>query len=290
MTSGAVSASHLLAVAARRLEAAGIPTGEARTEARLLLLHTLGVGREELVLRPERAVSSSEAARFEAFVARRARREPLAYLTGKRAFYGLEFVVSPAVLIPRPETELLVEATLHHLSSGSGRRVADVGTGSGAIAVAVARCAPDAHVWASDISPDALGVARRNAGCREVHPRITFVQGDALAPLAPFAPFDVIVSNPPYIAASAIDTLMPEVRDWEPRIALGVEEDPFFFYKRFALGAPALLAPGGLLVVEVGADQAEPVAILWRGAGLEAVSIQTDYAGIGRVVRGVKAR
>ncbi len=164
--------------------------------------------------------------------------------------------------------------------------MADVGTGSGAIAVAVAVNAPRAHVWASDISAEALAVARRNAERHGVSSCITFVQGDALSPLLPFAPFDVIVSNPPYIAAADIEALLPEVRDWEPRIALGTRDDALFFFRHFAREAPALLAPGGLLLVEVGQGQAEAVADLWRDARLRTVEILPDYSGIGRVVRG----
>ena len=279
---GGGSVEDLLRAATQRLEAAGIPAGEARAEARMLLAEALGVSREELRLRPERRVTAGDAGRFASLIARRARREPLAYITGRRAFYGMEFVVSPAVLIPRPETEFLVETALRQ----GGRRIADVGTGSGAIAVAVAVHAPEARLWASDISPDALAVAERNAARHGVSSHITFVAGNALDPLAPFAPFDVIVSNPPYIAAADVEALLPEVRDWEPRIALGTHHDALFFYRRFAREAPALLAPDGLLAVEVGQGQADAVAELWRGAGLTDVQTVPDYSGIARVVRG----
>ncbi len=285
------SANHLLLAATRRLEAAGIVSDEARVEGRVLLEAATGRTRTDLRLRPEQPVTTDEAARFDALVARREAREPLAYVIGKREFYGLPFFVSPAVLIPRPETEFLVEAVLRHLNGKLGARIADVGTGSGAIAVAVAANAPGdyAHVWAADVSPDALTVAEENARRHDVSDQVTFLLGDALAPLAPFAPFDVIASNPPYIAPNDLKKLQPEVRDWEPRIALGTHPDPLHFYRLFAAQAPRLLAPGGLLAVEVGQGQADAVTALWRGAaGLKNVSVTNDYAQIGRVVTGWK--
>ena len=281
------SLSHLLLAATRRLEAAGIPADEARAEARLLLQAALGLSREQIYLRPDADVNQAGAARFDSLVARRERREPLAYITGTRAFYGLDFVVSPAVLIPRPETELLVEAALRHLEGVETPRVADVGTGSGCIAVALAAHLPRARVWGSDISVEALDVARANAVRHGVAARTTFAEGDCLRPLIPYAPFDAILSNPPYIGEREVETLMPEVRDWEPRLALTPGEDASAFYRRLANEAPALLAAGGLLAVEVGQGQAESVAALWTEAGLKDVNILPDCAGIGRVVRGM---
>jgi release factor glutamine methyltransferase len=286
------SVTDALRQASQRLRAAGIEPRDAVLEARLLLAHALGVTMEALYLRPEHCFSSDKAVLFDALLARRARRAPLAYLTGTRGFYGLEYEVSPAVLIPRPETEFLVEAVLREFEALTPRppllSIADVGTGSGCVAVAVAVHAPDARVFASDISPDALAVARRNAERHGVGGRVTFAEGDLLAPLGAFAPFDVIASNPPYIAAADVETLMPEVRDWEPRSALGTHDDALHFYRRFAAEAPPLLAPGGLLAVEVGRGQAEAVAQLWRGAGLVDVAVTNDYAGIGRVACGRK--
>lgn len=280
--------SQRLAAAARRLTAAGIPPEEARIEARLLLLHALGISGEELRLRPDRNMTPEEAARYESLIVRRERREPLAYLTGTRAFYGLDFLVTPAVLIPRPETEFLVEAILRHIASEQGVRcVADVGTGSGCIAVAIAVSAPKARVFGSDVSPDALAVAQRNAERHGVAAdRVTFHEGDLLTPLVSHGPFAVIASNPPYIAPEEIAALAPEVHDHEPRLALGTRPDPLHFYRRLAAEAPTHLSPGGLLAVEVGQGQAESVAELWRAAGLRKVETIADYAGIGRVVTG----
>lgn len=285
------SASHLLLAAARRLEAAGIDSNEARVEARVLLEFVTGRSRTDFRLRPEQPVTEKEAARFDALVARRARREPLAYITGEREFYDLLFHVTPAVLVPRPETEFLVEAVLLHVTATNkpAVRIADIGVGSGAVAVAVAVNAPPGtgtHVWATDVSPAALAAAEQNARRHGVGDRITFLLGDALAPIATVAPFDVIASNPPYIAPAEIPTLAPEVRDWEPRVALGTHGDALHFYRVFAAQAPGLLAPGGRLAVEVGQGQADAVADLWGAAGLKNVVVTNDYAGIGRVVIG----
>ena len=283
------SVNHLLYAAARRLKAAGIDDDAARVEARVLLETALGVSRVELRLRPERNVTAGEAARFDLLVSRREAREPLAYIVGEREFYGLRFFVSPAVLVPRPETEFLVEAVLRHVAGRETARVADVGTGSGAIAVAVAVNGPGTRVWATDVSGDALAVAARNLARHGLEDRVTLLEGDTLVPLEGFAPFDVIASNPPYVAPGEIEALAPEVRDWEPRVALGTHADALHFYRVFAARAPALLAPGGLLVVEVGRNQAQAVAELWRSAGLTNVIVENDYAGIGRVVTGLAA-
>ncbi len=282
-----------LTAATTGLQAGGIGDADARTEASILLCHTLGVRREELRLRPDRLLSGEEAERFFADVTRRAdTREPLAYITGEREFYGLRFLVSPAVLVPRPETEFLVEAALVHLRQGgmsSAPRIVDVGTGSGCVAVAIAKHAPlGARVWATELSQDAAAVARENVQRNDADAVVTIAEGDLLAPVTIFAPFDVVVSNPPYIAPLEIETLAPEVRDWEPRIALGENADALHFYRRLARETPPLLAPGGLLAVEVGQNQAESVAGLWRDAGLAHVHVINDYARIGRIVAGTK--
>ena len=285
----ACTRAHLALAGSHCLEAAGIPADEARTEALLLLIYALRLSREELRLRPEREATAEDAARYAALLDRRATREPLAYITGTRAFYGLDFVVTPAVLIPRPETEFLVEAALRHIALLPAPRIADIGTGSGAIAISIAANAPAAHVWAADLSAEALAIAAENATRHGITDRITFVEGDLAAPLASFAPFDALVSNPPYIADADVETLMPEVRDWEPRMALGTHADDLHFYRRLAAEAPRLLAPDGLLAVEVGQGQAEAVADLWRAVSLADVAVINDYAGIGRVVRGITA-
>ncbi|MES2463565.1 MAG: peptide chain release factor N(5)-glutamine methyltransferase [Armatimonadota bacterium] len=278
--------SQLQAEGTQRLTAAGIAPAEARAETRLLLSFSSGLSREEIHLRPNIILPGSVSEKFFALLSRRERREPLAYILGEREFYGLSFQVTPAVLIPRPETEFLVEAALTAVKERSAPRVADIGTGSGIIAITLAVRTPQATVFATDISPEALSVAQENARRHRVDNRIVFAEGDLLAPLYAYGPFDAIVSNPPYIAPEAIDTLETEVRDFEPRVALGIHPDPLHFYRRLAVEAPPLLLAGGMLAVEVGQGQAEDVASLWRGDGLTNVSTVRDYAGIERVVLG----
>lgn len=285
--------------ATQRLVAAGIPADEARAEARILALHAFGLTREQLFLRMNSPIIGGQGVgqgdqgdAFDALMVRRASREPLAYLTGEREFYGLTFKVTPAVLIPRPETEHLVENTPFPSEErtarrgGRGRgRFLDLGTGSGCLAVTLAKLHPDTEVWATDLSATALEVARENAARHGV--TVHFRQGDLLAPLPPELCFNVIVSNPPYIARTEAPTLAPEVKDFEPSLALfDTDDDGLGFYRRLATEAVPRLLPGGHLLVEVGAGQAEAVAQLWRQAGLEGVTIVPDLAGIGRVVMG----
>jgi len=280
--SGACTLNHLLLAATRRLSAAGIPDDESRREARLLLGHALGLTPEVLRMHSEREVDAGDAARFEEVVSRRAAREPLAYIVGRREFYGLTFAVTPAVLIPRPETEFVVEAAL----AAAPATVLDVGTGSGCIAIAIAASLPGATVYAIDLSEEALEVARRNAERIGVADRVMFLHGDLLTPVRDSAPFDVIASNPPYIAPEEIERLEPEVRDWEPRLALGTHPNALHVYRRLAAEAPPLLAPGGRLIVEVGQGQADDVLRLWQEAGLTETRSIPDLAGIERVVTG----
>lgn len=268
------------------LEGAGLPPDEAQFEARVILLHAAQISRETLFCNPNGELTPEATERFQYLLSRRKRRVPLAYLLGERGFYGLIFKVTPAVLIPRPETELLVETTLKHIGDRAAR-VVDVGTGSGCIAVAVAKNAPGASMFATDISMEALVVAAGNAARNGLAGAIAFYEDDLLNMSARFAPFDVIVSNPPYIAPEEIERLEPEVRDHEPRIALGTNPDALHFYRRLAVEAPTLLAPGGLLAVEVGQGQADAVMELWRGAGLTEITAIPDYAGIPRVVTGI---
>jgi release factor glutamine methyltransferase len=279
--------ADLLRHAFERLTAAGIEPGDARVEARLLTQHALGLTREQLITRSEDTV---DPAPLEPLLIRREAREPLAYILGEREFYGLPFLVTPAVLIPRPETELLVEAALKHIKNGPWHRlpqVADIGTGSGCIATCITLNCLEANVYATDISEATLEVARRNAARHGAE--ITFLRGDLLAPLPDKHLFNAIVSNPPYIARDEADTLAPEVVDGEPHLALfDLDADGLGFYRRLASDAPKRLAPGGLLAVEVGMGQSGAVARLFEGAGLLDVQTIPDLAGIGRVVRGTK--
>lgn len=270
--------------ATRSLEARGVRG--AATDASILLARVLGTDRAGVYARGERVLTRAELESFRDLVERRGRREPLSYITGEREFMSLPFRVDPRVLIPRPETEILVEEALGRLrrrggAPGRGVRVADVGTGSGAIAVAVAYHLPGCQVVASDVSAGALQVARENACRHGVAPRIAFVAGDGPEPLRPWAPYAAILCNPPYVAEG--EEVDPEVLH-EPREAWYAGPDPLGPYRRL-LGAADLLEPGGFLAVEVGAGRAEAVAELFA-VHLADVTVRADLAGIPRVVVG----
>lgn len=273
--------AEALANAQQKFSGAGIPPAEARMEAILLLRLATKTTREELFLRPDVLLTGGESERFDAFTRRRANREPLAYIIGTREFYGLTFAVTPDVLIPRPETEGVVDAVL---AFSSAAKILDLCTGSGCIAVAVAVHSPLARITATDISKKALAVARSNAERHRVTDRVSFLPGDLFAPIPPGAKFDVIASNPPYIAPNEIERLEPEVRDYEPRIALGIDADALSFYRRIAGQSSAYLAEQGGVVVEVGQGQADAVCVLFHDAGFADVSVIPDLAGIPRVV------
>lgn len=231
--------------------------------AEVLLSHQLEKSRVELYLAFDQPLSSSEVAGYRSLVKRRIRREPLQYITGHKEFWSLEFFVSPMVLIPRPETELLVEEAIrlrdrNLLSNSSKPMILDLGTGSGAIAISLAKEIEGATIWASDISFEALAVARKNAKLRNLDKRIRFCQGDLWQPFSnSSSPFDVIISNPPYIPAEAFKTLPPEVSYYEPRIALDGHENGMHFIKRIIEEGGAYLKPGGWLLIEMDPDQTE---------------------------------
>jgi len=266
------------------LAAAGIDT--ARLDAELLLAHCLQVGRTHLLAHPEQLLTPEQFACFQALAQRRAGREPLAYLTGRRWFYALEFAVTPDALIPRPETELLVEKAVRWLGQRHGRktRVLDVGTGSGAIAVSVAaHAAPEVELLASDVSAESLQIAKQNARKHGVAGRITFLLGDLLDPLP--EPVHLILSNPPYIASAVIPTLMPEVRDHEPRAALDGGPDGLRVIERLLAQAPVHLRPGGAIFLEIGYDQGPAAGVIARQYfPTAAIRIHQDLAGLDRVV------
>lgn len=281
-----MTAAALLRAASERLAAAGIDT--ARLDAEVLLGHVLGLSRAGVYARLRDEVGDDAAARFEALLARRARRAPVAYLTGAQEFWSLPFFVSPDVLIPRPETELIVWSAARERRS-SGRRVSgadaphsilDVGTGSGCIAVALARELPDARITAVDVSPAALAVARRNAARHGVAERIAFVESDVYDALPADATFDLIASNPPYLAPG--DDASPELA-FEPQSALQAGADGLDVIRRLLAGASARLRPDGLLLVEIGAGQADAVLALAGAAGLTA-RVEPDLAGIPRLL------
>lgn len=254
----------------------------ARLDAELLLCDLLGLDRVGLYLNYDRPLEASELAAFRERVGRRARREPLQYILGETEFWSLTFRVSPAVLIPRADTEVLVEEALARVKDPV--QILDVGTGSGAIAVALAHDLPASGVKALDISPEALAIAGENARLNGVQDRVECVQGDLYQ--LPAGPYGLIVSNPPYIPARDIEGLMPEVRDFEPRSALDGGDDGLNCYRALAHQAPALLLAGGWFLCEVGQGQAADVEELLRQQGFEEVFNRADYAGIPRVVGG----
>jgi release factor glutamine methyltransferase len=252
----------------------------ARREAEWLLCAATGLDRVGLYLNFERPLNDVELSAYRAMVARRGRREPLQHILGSQEFCGLDFEVTSSVLIPRYDTETLVDEAIAR--KPHARSVLDIGTGSGCIAVALARRLPDASVTATDISGDALEVARRNAVRHSA--AIEFLQGALLEPVAGRG-FDLIVSNPPYIPRNDIDVLEPEVRDFDPRGALDGGQDGLDIYRALIPAALSHLTPGGWLLVEVGAGQATDVKELFRSiADYEEACIARDPGGIERVV------
>ena len=258
-----------------------------RLELRMLLSHVLGLSRIELITQDQRIIAGPELARFEALVTRREQGEPMAYLLGWREFYGLHFQVSPAVLIPRPETELLLELALARLpgvSAGSRMaRVLDMGTGSGVLAVALAHTRPDCEVSALDNSAGALMVAHANARQHQV--TVSFIQSDWYQALPVDACFDLIMSNPPYIQAQDSHLAQGDLR-FEPLGALTDHADGLSALRQIAAGAARHLAAGGWLLMEHGYDQAAAVRALLAAHGFGEVQSWRDLAGIERVSGG----
>lgn len=287
-----ITVGTLLAQAEVRLAACGIES--ARLDAEVLLAHALGVERGRLAAMPaaggRTAVDEKAAAAFRGLVRRRALREPVAYITGRREFWSLELEVNPAVLIPRPETELLVEEALAALAasappgSGSrGPRVADVGTGSGAVALALAAERPDAFITATDISREALEVARRNARRHGCDSRVALVQADLLEGVP--GPFGMVVSNPPYVGLDERESLMPEVRRYEPAPALFAGREGMEVIARLVGQAADHLVPGGWLLMEIASARCAGIVEMIRSAGIwHDLSVRDDYAGLPRIV------
>ncbi|KIG09785.1 peptide chain release factor N(5)-glutamine methyltransferase [Caballeronia concitans] len=255
-------------------------------ETRVLLMHVLGWRRTELITRDHESLDAKAVERFEALAQRRLNGEPIAQLTGKREFFGLEFEVSPDVLIPRPETELLVETALEAIADTPNARVLDLGTGTGAIAISIAHARPDAGVWAIDRSPAALDIARRNArNLLGAAHAVTFIESDWTAKLDPSLRFEVIVSNPPYIAKDDPHLTQGDLR-FEPRGALTDDADGLSAIRIIIDTAPLLLAPGGALWIEHGYDQADAVRHLLTARGFTGVRSIRDLAGIERTSGG----
>jgi release factor glutamine methyltransferase len=268
--------------AVARLASSGVEA--ARFDAEVLLADVLGVDRARLFVDRERALARTERARFEDLVARRGRREPLQQLRGRQEFFSRNFFVDRHVLVPRPETETLVETAIAAALAmpRRGLRILDIGTGCGAIAVTLALELAEALVFAGDVSAEALRVARRNASTHGG--RVEFREGDLCAPFASER-FDLVVANPPYVPSGAIAALAPEVRDHEPRIALDGGEDGLEFYRRLAHDASSLLDDDGEMLVEVGHGQSAAVLDIFASWGLRPVDVHRDLAGIERVVR-----
>ncbi len=282
-----------LALAVPTLAQAGADTP--RLDAQLLLAWTLKARREDLARDPERVLSERERVIFQKAVALRTERRPLPYITGEAWFYGRPFKINRAVLIPRPETEGLAQAALEKCRNEPAPHLADIGTGSGCLAVTLALERPAARVWATDLSGDALKLARKNVARYGLGERVTLLHGDLLGPLPADLRFDVIVSNPPYVALPDLSGLQPEVRDYEPRLALSGDgdaagSDGTGLHRRLLAEAPAHLRQGGWLLLEVGQGQAESVAQAARDLGYDDVSVRPDLAGIGRVVLGRSQR
>lgn len=271
------------------LEAAGV--AEAALDARLLLEYICRTDRNELIVHADRGRSSMEEQFYRTVIEKRAERVPLQYIVGGQEFMGLWFKVNEHTLIPRQDTEILVEEAMRHL--GDGMRILDLCTGSGCILLSLLRYSNECEGIGIDLSGEALTVARENA--QQLQLEASFLEGDLFAPLADFVSdrttdrlFDMIVSNPPYIETAVIDTLMPEVRGHEPLMALDGGEDGLFFYRRIVTEAPAHMRRGAQLLFEIGCGQGEAVASLMREAGFVQVEVVKDYAGLDRVVSGMK--
>ena len=260
------------------------PSETTRRDAELLLLHTCGLTRAELLTHPDREVTELQLSEYRAAIARRARHEPVQYITGTQEFYCRPFAVTPAVLIPRPETEHLVEAAL--AIRPESRRILDIGTGSGILAVTLALELPQASITATDVSNDALAIAKQNAQALGAADRIRFAVSDLFAAIADQR-FDCIVSNPPYVATSEV--LEPQVRDYEPATALYAGDDGLAIYRRLIPEAFAHLEPGGSLLLEIGHGQRDALHALLVRAGFEPVRFIDDLQGIPRVAIGQRS-
>ena len=276
---------HMILWSAEYLTEKGVEAG--RLDAEWLLSTALGVDRLQLYLQYDRPLSSEEREGFKALLRRRASREALQYIIGRAAFRQLELKTDPRVLIPRPETEVLVQEVLDWASAGAGSvgRVWDMGTGTGAVALSLAAEGAWTRVVATDVSPEALSVAADNAERHDLSGLVEFRQGSLFEPLEEGERFNIIVSNPPYIAEGERGELEPEVRDWEPSEALFAGEDGLDFIRQLVIGAPDHLVAGGLLALECGLGQAERITTLLHATeAFAGVRIRPDLTGRPRFV------
>jgi release factor glutamine methyltransferase len=267
--------------AASFLAARGVEN--ARLEAEVLLADVLGFERARLFAEPSRTLGDRERGAFEALLGRRGRREPLQHVRGRQEFFSRDFLVDRRVLVPRPETEVVVETVLCAARALPSAAIFDLGCGSGAIALTLALELPRAAVFASDVSPAAVAVTRENARRLGVSGRVEVCCGDLFRPYEGRR-FDLVVCNPPYVASGELRRLAPEVRDHEPRLALDGGPDGLDFYRRLAAEADGRLAADGALVVEIGEGQAGAVAAIFAAAELGVVATERDLAGIERVL------
>ncbi|GAC1373874.1 MAG: peptide chain release factor N(5)-glutamine methyltransferase [Polyangiales bacterium] len=262
----------------------------ARIDAELIVAHALRIDRIKILLSAERELAAGELELVTSLLKRRRSFEPIAYLRGEREFYGHRFRVDARVLVPRPDTETLVDVGLQRLRGRElGARIVDLCTGSGCVGVSLKLERPTLALDATDLSPGAIAVARDNAHRLGAIWNVRFAVGDLFAPLgAPRPVHDLVVANPPYIASDEIPTLQPDIKDHEPRLALDGGADGLDLVRRIVLATPAWLRPGGALAMEVGAGQADAVRTLLVDAGFDDVRASRDYGGIDRVVSGVR--
>ena len=271
----------LVADARRRLRTAGIQSDEAALDARLLAQHVLGWSAARLLTHGDEPASSQFQTEYESLVRRRAAREPLAYVTGVREFWNLDIEVTPAVLVPRPETEMLIEAALEHFERDQALQIADICTGSACVVIGLGREFPRASLVASDISASALAVARRNISRHELESRIQCVRTDLLDDLP--GPFDLIVANPPYVPTGDAAELQPEVRQFEPPRALFGGPDGLQIVTRLIAQAPASLGADGLFIFEFGVGQLDAVErAIARTPSLKLLDVKHDLQDIPR--------
>ncbi|MFO0665139.1 MAG: peptide chain release factor N(5)-glutamine methyltransferase [Polyangiaceae bacterium] len=257
-----------------------------RLDAELIVGHALGLSRTEVIMHLDRPLEPAELSLLRELVKRRRAREPMAYLKGQREFFGRWFAVDKRVLVPRPDTEVLLDVALRRTHDRAlSCRTLDLCTGSGCIAITLSKERPTTPVLATDISEEALTVARANRERLGAY-RVAFAAGDLWAAVPAGATFDLVVSNPPYIPSGDIEGLMPDVRDFEPRLALDGGSDGLDFLRRIVQEAPKYLAPGGILAVELGAGEAPAVRDLFLERGFEDVEVTKDLARIERVVSG----
>lgn len=275
-----------LASAVDRLEAADV--GSPRMNAEVLIMFVLGVNRAYLYAHPERELTSEEEARYDEVLAQRATGMPLQYITGHQEFWGLDFVVSPAVLIPRPETEHLVETVLELAHEIAHPKIVDVGTGSGCVALAIAHELKDAEVCGVDLSPGALEIAHANAARLQLDGRVEFLQSNVLGAMAGVQDLDFVVSNPPYVGLDESDKVQRSVFEFEPRMAVFAGENGLDVIRPLIEQALVALKPGGWLAMEIGYSMRDMVLDLLSPTMWDDVRVVPDFQGIPRVVAGRK--